>query len=178
MQRIHQIGLLKIHSEYRTPMRRMCIFLLFLAFVQILSWLLPAWPNSKGIPYYTPLHDLLETISIVISMMVFAVGWNARDKTQSGNIILLSCVLFSVGILDFCHTASYVGMPDFFSPNDSQKHLNYWLTARFLGAFVLLVVAIREWKPLAFWGSRFIMLSFFSIPVSYTHLTLPTIYSV
>jgi diguanylate cyclase (GGDEF)-like protein/PAS domain S-box-containing protein len=87
-------------------------------------------------------------ISIVVSMMVFAVGWNLHDKGQPGNVVLLACVFFSVGLLDFSHTVSYVGNADFFSPNDSQKHLNFWLAARLLSAVILLVVAIRAWQPL------------------------------
>ena len=120
--------------------------LLVLAFIQLIAWLLPAWPEFKGIPNYLPLHVLMETVSIVVSMMVFAVGWNSNSQKVSGNIILLASAFFSVGILDFSHTVSYGGMPDFISPNDSEKHLNFWLSARFLASAVLLVVAIRPWN--------------------------------
>jgi PAS domain S-box-containing protein len=80
-------------------------------------------------------------------MMVFAVGWNSHSRNLSGNIVLLACVFFSVGVLDFLHTVSYGGMPDFISPNDAQKHLNFWLSARLFAAVSLLVVAYRSWKP-------------------------------
>jgi hypothetical protein len=136
-------SLFGLHPSYRTSMRRMAAFLLLLAGIQLLAWLLPTWADFKGVPYYLPLHELLETASIIVSMMVFAVGWNSRNSNLSGNVVLLASVFFSVAGLDFLHTISYVGMPDYISSNDSQKHLNFWLSARLFAALVLLLVAIR-----------------------------------
>ena len=99
----------------------------------------------------------METTSIVISMMVFVVGWNSHSRALSGNIILLACVFFSVGLLDFSHTMSYLGMPDFITPNDAQKQLNFWLSARLLAALALLVVSVRERKPLHSKASRYLI---------------------
>jgi len=152
-------GLLWLHPKYRKDMRSTATILLFLALIQLLSWLIPALPEFKGIPNYLPLHVLLEMVSVVVSMMVFAVGWNSRSSNLSGNIVLLACVLFAVGVLDFLHTLSYGGMPDLISPNDAQKHLNFWLAARFFASVVLLVVAIRSWKPLRLRSTRYVIFS-------------------
>ncbi len=159
MQRIDNLGLFWLHPQYRDAMLNMAKILLVLVFIQLLAWMLPAWPHSKDIPYYLPLHTLLETVSIIVSIMVFAVGWNSKGRLLSGNIILLACVFFSVGVLDFSHTMSYGSMPDFFSPNDQQKHLNFWLSARILAATALLVVSIREWKPLHSKASGYLIFS-------------------
>ena len=157
MRRVDQFESFWPHPDSRKAMRRMAVFLLILALVQLAAWLLPAWPDSKGVPGYLLLHTLMETTSIVISMMVFVVGWNSHSRALSGNIILLACVFFSVGLLDFSHTMSYVGMPDFISPNDAQKQLNFWLSARFLAALALLLVAVRERKPLRFKASHYLI---------------------
>ena len=116
-----------LHPQYRRAMFDMGGILLMLSIIQLMAWLLPTWPEFKGIPYYLPLHTFLEFVSIVVSMMVFAVGWNSHHRTMSGNIIFLASVFFFVGLLDFSHTVSYGGMPDFISPNDTQKHLSFWL---------------------------------------------------
>jgi len=145
-----------LHPQYRTAMFDMGRVLLILSVIQLMAWLLPTWPEFKGIPYYLPLHTFLESVSIVVSMMVFAVGWNSQSRTTSGNIIVLACVFFSVGLLDFSHTVSYGGMPDFISLNDAQKHLNFWLSARLLAAIALCVVSIRLWKPVIFGSTRYI----------------------
>jgi PAS domain S-box-containing protein len=157
MRLINKQGLLWLHPNYRKAMRSTAATLLLLAFIQLLAWLIPASPDANGIPNYLPLHTLLETISVVVSMMVFAVGWNSRSSNLSGNIVLLASVFFSVGVLDFLHAVSYGGMPDFISPNDPQKHLNFWLSARFFASIVLLVVAIRPWRPLGTAASRYII---------------------
>lgn len=146
------------HPNYRVTLRRTIVFLSILALIQILSWLVPSSPSSKGITGYLPLHALFETVSIVISMLVFSVGWNSHSQKLSGNIVLLASVFFTVGCLDFSHTLAYVGMPDFITPNDSEKHLNFWMTARFLASISLLIVAIRAWRPTHHPASRYYLL--------------------
>ncbi len=136
---------LSIHSNYQNSILRIGKLLALLALIQLSFWLLPTLPEFKGIPYYLPLHTLMEVVSIIVSMMVFSVGWNTRSQNVSGNIALLACVSFSVALLDFFHTASYGGMPDFITPNDAQKHLNFWLSARLIESLILLVVSIRSW---------------------------------
>ncbi len=152
-----------LHPSYRNSMRRMAAFLLLLAGIQLLAWILPAWPDSKGIPGYLPIHTLMETVSIIVSMMVFAVGWNSHNRNLSGNIVLLASVFFSIGVLDFLHTVSYVGMPDFISVNDAQKHLYFWLFARLFAAFSLLAVSVRSWNPPASNATRFLIFSSLSL---------------
>ncbi|HEX5364294.1 MAG TPA: MASE3 domain-containing protein, partial [Gallionella sp.] len=157
MQQIAKPGWLGLHPSFQNTLLNMVKILLVLMGAQLMAWLMPALPEFKGIPNYLPLHVLLETISVVVSMMVFAVGWNSRSSNLSGNAVLLACVFFSVGMLDFLHTVSYGGMPDFISPNDSQKHLNFWLSARFFASVILLVVAIRPWRPLGFRATRYVI---------------------
>jgi diguanylate cyclase (GGDEF)-like protein/PAS domain S-box-containing protein len=78
-------------------------------------------------------------------MMVFAVGWNSHAGKTPGNLVLLACLFFAIGWLDFSHTASYGGMPDYFTPNGPDKHLNFWIVARLLAASALLIVTLRSW---------------------------------
>ncbi len=144
--------------QQKTPLSNMIRMLLLLAAIQLTAWILPSWPEFTGIPYYLPLHNLLEMISIVISMMVCAIGWNSRSQNLSGNVILLACVFFCVGLLDFLHSVSYVGMPDYFSHNDAQKHLYFWLAGRLLAALVLLGIVVRPWKPLKWFSARYLTL--------------------
>jgi len=150
--------------SFKSEIKRAIIFLLILFFVQLFAYILPAWSNHNVVRYYLSLHTLLELISIVISGMVFIVGWNSYGERLVGNVALLSCAFFFIGGLDFFHTVSYVGMPDFISSNDSQKHIYFWLLSRLLAAIVLLIVSVRGWKPIDPFISRnfiFISLSVF-----------------
>jgi len=146
MQKINKPGILKLYPQHQKAILNMAKTLLLLAAIQLVAWLIPALPEFKGIPFYLPLHTFMEVVSIVVSMMVFSAGWNSHSQTISGNIALLACVSFSVGLLDFFHTVSYGGMPDFISQNDAQKHLNFWLSARIIESITLLVVSIRPWE--------------------------------
>ena len=159
MRRINTMKLNWLHSGYRNPLLGTIKLLFLLAFIQLFTWLIPASSDFKGIPNYLPLHSLLETVSIVVSMMVFAVGWNSHSRTLPGNIVLLASVFFSVGLLDFSHTLAYVGMPDFISHNDSQKQLNFWLSARLLAAASLLVISLRSWQPFRASVTRYLILN-------------------
>ncbi|MBU6503658.1 MAG: EAL domain-containing protein [Burkholderiales bacterium] len=144
--------------RYRGPLRRLGWLLFALAAVEVLATIVPNTIQFRDIPHYLPVHTLLETVSIIVSAMVFAVGWNSRARNLSENILVLACAFLGVGILDFCHMASYVGMPDFISANDAQKHLYFWLAARLLAAGALLGAALRPWSVLATVGKRYIYL--------------------
>ena len=148
----------ELHHSYRHPMRRVGGLLLLLALLQLLAWLTPPQFDAGGIRGYLPLHILFEVASIVVSIMVFTVGWNAHSRKLPGNIVLLACMFFAIGWLDFFHTVSYQGMPDFYTPNNADKQLNYWLAARLLSAIALFVTAIRPWQPLTSPRSRYLLL--------------------
>ena len=137
----------QLHDSHRPAMRRVAQWLLVLALCQFIAWVVPVTPSSTGIANYLPLHALLETVSIVIAMMVFAVGWHSPAGKTRGNLVLLACLFFAVGWLDFSHTVSYGGMPDVVSPNGPDKHLNFWIVARLLAACALLLVTLRSWEP-------------------------------
>jgi diguanylate cyclase (GGDEF)-like protein/PAS domain S-box-containing protein len=132
-----------LHPRHGPALRRMVLGLAALAAIQVASLWLPAWGPAANIRYYLPLHTLLETISIVVSLMVFAVGWSSSARGVSANALFLACAFLCVGLLDFSHMASYTGMPDFGSPNDQQKHLNFWLAARLIAAVSLLLLVLR-----------------------------------
>lgn len=147
-----------LHPSHRGAMNRIAVFVLLLALVQFLVWAAPASSHSISVTGYLPLHVLFETVSIVISMLVFAVGWNSRSRSLPGNIVLLACLFFATGLLDLSHTLAYKGMPAFVTENDAEKQLYFWLSARFLASIALLIVAIRSWRPLASALTRYLLL--------------------
>ena len=159
MQSPSLTGMFELHPSYHQPMRRVGSLLLLLALIQLLAWMTPPQFDAGGIRGYLPLHVLFEIASIVVSIMVFTVGWNAHSHLLPGNIALLACMFFAIGWLDFFHTVSYQGMPDFYTPNNADKQLNYWLAARLLSAIALFVVAIRPWQPFASTRSRYILMA-------------------
>lgn len=145
-QSFHQDHWWRLHPSHEITTYKLVLVLVLLAFIQFLSWLIPSAPNHQGISYYLSLHTLMETLSITVAMMVVAVGWNYRQSRNTQNLALLACLFFAIGVLDSLHMVSYAGMPEFLSQNDTDKHLNFWLSARFLAALALLLVSICPWE--------------------------------
>jgi len=152
-------GLFWLHPSHRPSMRRTGFIVGLLALGVALAWALPAPPGARSIAGYLPLHSLLETLSIVIAALVFAVGWNAYSGKLPGNIVLLSCVFLGVALLDFSHVLSFKGMPDYVTPSDVEKSINFWLLARALAAAVMLVIAIVPWRPFTSAATRYVLLA-------------------
>ena len=92
---------------------------------------------------YLPLHTGLEFISIAVSVMVFALAWNLRRQADNSHLMLLGTGFLAVSLIDFAHTLSYAGMPDWVTPSGAEKAINFWLAGRLIAALVLLAVALQ-----------------------------------
>ena len=158
-----------MHPSHRPAMHAVVIALALLALGLGLAWALPPPAGARGLAGYMPLHILLEFASIVIAMLVFAVGWNNYGGNPSGPLTLLACIFLGVGILDFSHTFSFYGMPDFVTPNGPDKAIYFWLTARSLAAAGLLLAVVAPWRPFVTNAMRYLLLAAVLIAVGYLH---------
>jgi len=141
--------MMALHPAYQERLRPVLWLLGALTLVLVMSRLAPPVQAARGIAGYAPLHTLMEMGAIVVSMLVFAVGWAAHSRERPGNLLLLACVFLGVGLLDFLHTIAYSGMPDFVTPSGPEKAINFWLAARYLSALGLLAVAVLPWRPVS-----------------------------
>jgi PAS domain S-box-containing protein len=157
-----------LQPDYKRELRPILWLLLILSAILIISWQAPPIQAVKGIAGYPPLHTLLETIAIVISALVFGVSWTAYTRERAGNLVMLACVFLGVAMLDFLHTISIKGMPDFVTPNSAEKGINFWLAARLLSALGLLIVALHPWRPLRVYAIRWVYLATVSTLVALT----------
>lgn len=103
-----------------------------LAVLLVLFWQAPPLHILHGVdimPLW--LHVFAETVSIVVAMLIFGVSWNAYSKDRPGNIIILACAFLAVGLIDFAHTISFNGMPDFITPAGRERRARSakWLAA-------------------------------------------------
>lgn len=111
------------------------VFLLTALF--LLIRLVPPRHAFEGVANYAWLHLTLETLSILVAGMVFGVAWNAYSSERAGNVVILALGLLATGIIDFMHALSFKGMPDFVTPSDPEKAINFWLAVRFTFAVCL-----------------------------------------
>ncbi|MDP2878555.1 MAG: MASE3 domain-containing protein [Sulfuricella sp.] len=101
---------------------------------------------TLGLARFLPLHTAMEAFTIVVAMLVFTVGVSDYAGKTSANLILLSCAFLVVGLLDFGHTLSYAGMPDFVTASGPEKAIHFWLAARVVAALALLAIAVLPWQ--------------------------------
>lgn len=119
-----------------------------LALAYAMLWFLSWRGINVQVDHYLPLHTTMETAAIVVAMLVFGIAWNAYAQERPGNMVIMGAVLFGTGLLDFAHTLSYAGMPDFVTSASPQKAISFWLAARYLAALGLLAIALRSWQSL------------------------------
>ncbi len=87
---------------------------------------------------FLPAHVLLEFSSIVVSFAVFATGWFGYGQTRNTRDLLLGIVFLATGAIDFIHTFTYTGMPDFIGATGVGNATAFWMIARLTSAIGLL----------------------------------------
>lgn len=132
-----------------------------LSLVFLAVWLSPPLDFLKRSDSIFPLtlHTIEEGFAVLVALLVFTVSWHAYSEERPGNVLVLACGFLAVGLIDFAHTLSYKGMPDFVTPSSPQKAIDFWLAARYTAAITVLVVALRPWLPLKKPGTRYGMLA-------------------
>jgi diguanylate cyclase (GGDEF)-like protein/PAS domain S-box-containing protein len=99
----------------------------------------PAWQVVIEPMRFVFWHTVIELFAVVVAMLVFITGYRAILSARKGAVVLLGVAFFGVGLLDFLHTMSYVGMPDAMTANSPHKSMFFWLAARMLAAAALLM---------------------------------------
>ncbi len=139
------LGLMRIHPQHRDSLHLpLAVLAVLLGGMGLLTLGGQAVPASGN---YLAWHMLMETTAIAVAALVFAVGWNTHWLHPQRNVLLLACAFLGVAILDFSHMLSFQGMPDYVTPSDPQKAIHFWLAARDLAAFALLLAAWLPWPP-------------------------------
>lgn len=139
------------------------ILLALLAGVAIVSFVMPDTYFVILSRDFLPLHTLLEFSSVLVAFMVFGVTWHSLSPIRSVKITMLGCAMLASGLLDFGHTLSYQGMPDFVTPSSPEKDIFFWLAARLIVASALCVASFMSTTPLRKPNIRYALLFGFSL---------------
>lgn len=114
--------------------------------VLLALWLLPL-PLPADIPMFAAWHTVLEIFAVSVAFLVFAVGWLSYQRRAPLPILVIAAGFLAVGLLDIGHLLSFPGMPDWVTPANPEKAINFWLAARFVAALALLYAALGSWNP-------------------------------
>lgn len=85
------------------------------------------------------LHLLLEMFSVVVSVLVVVMAWQAFTEEQQRASSALIYGFSVVAGADLIHAVSYAGMPNLFSPASTEKAIFFWFMGR---GFELLAVGL------------------------------------
>lgn len=133
--------------------------LLVLGALFFIIWQLPLLDITKNTVFMSlPTHMFAEIFSVIVSMLVFALVFNSHADNRSDNPIILACAFFIIGLLDFAHTLSYAGMPDFVTQGSPDKSIYFWLIARSIAAIALLLTALQLSKKIPSLPNRYWLL--------------------
>jgi PAS domain S-box-containing protein len=146
----------------RNPFVITNLIIFALAAVLIVVWLaVPRDPYTGGLTSYLPFHMFAETVSIVVSIMIFGIMWNTPSPARSGGLMALSCAMLAAGLIDFGHMLSVSRMPDFVTPSSPEKGIAFWLAARMVVAVGFAAAAWHGDAPLRLPRSRYLLLGVF-----------------
>lgn len=114
---------------------------------------------------YIAWHNLFEFSSIIVSICIFCVSYYSFEQNRNFRYLFLGNMLLLVGFIDFFHTMSFKGMPEFIIANTtSNRATTFWIIARLIGGFGMLIASIL---PIHL-KSRFHKIFFFILPVLFS----------
>jgi len=90
---------------------------------------------------YLLYHGIVEIFSVVVSVTIFSIGWNARRFAPDNTLLILAVAYLPVAILDFLHVLGYMGM-GIFAGRGADLPTQLWIAARYLESISLLLVAL------------------------------------
>jgi PAS domain S-box-containing protein len=86
-------------------------------------------------------HTLAELFAVVVSIIMIVVVWSTYSFSRNHFLMFLGCGYFWIACLDLIHAFAFEGM-NIFPNNSGSLSLEYWLTARFSEAFLLLAAPL------------------------------------
>ena len=133
---------LSLHPSFRDDFKSSLKIIFLMISIVALGLVLFPLPYLNQQIHFLSTHVFLETISIIISVLIFSVGWNAYRHKIPVNIVLLSVLFFGVAILDLVHTITYRELIVDLVTQESEKSSYFGLSARLLAGLGLLYFAL------------------------------------
>lgn len=150
---------ISMRNAISTPTILIFVFLLSLSFF-IAVWLAQSvLYTTIDIGKYLVFHNITEFFSIMVSLSIFGIGWYAYDQSKNRHALFLSCAFLAIGLIDFMHTLSYSGMPDFITPNTPNKSSQLWIAGRLFSAIAFLISAFIYSDATYRWITKRILLT-------------------
>ncbi len=142
----HDTGSPDHSTSWLTPRARV-LYAILVAVVGVAAFLPPPVSDFAASGYVI-FHTAAETLAIAAAAMICVVGW-AQPRTElNGRVVILTAAFLGAALLDLAHLLSFPGMPDWVTPNSTNKTIYFWLAARYCVAIALVLMlfpfAVRQ----------------------------------
>ncbi|HBC91394.1 MAG TPA: hypothetical protein DCZ10_00425, partial [Pelotomaculum sp.] len=97
------------------------LFFLFLTFLAGRFYLVV----NKDI--YPSVHMAMEFVGIIVAVCSSLMSWYDYKYKHELRMLILCLTFCGVALMEFAHAVSYLGMPDFITPNSVNKASTYWI---------------------------------------------------
>lgn len=161
-----------MHPSHKQDVKKYRVYLFWALVGVLVSIVLQRTDFTAGLAQYASLHTILESFSVVISILIFAIGWSTRHFAKMPNLSVFACLMLIVGLLDFQHALSYPGMPNFITPSNPEKAIQFWLFARVLTGLAILTIAISPWITLPRLNSSMLLIPTIAVTLIISWLIL------
>lgn len=118
----------------------------------------PAGLLQQG-EFFTPLHTVMEVLSIVAASMIFALGWHSIHNRVPFAVALLSAAFLATALFGLCHVLAVEGMRGAITSDSIARAAIFELAANGVPAAALLIVAMMPWRVYANRRMRYILLA-------------------
>ncbi|MFM6989532.1 MAG: EAL domain-containing protein [Arenimonas sp.] len=135
-----------IHPSHAPEARRALGTVALLGLLLLAILMLPAARLGIGVPYYVPIHTIMEVLSVAVAGLIFAIGWSSSRHHGPQAVLWVSSLFLGIAVLDLMHLLTFRSMPDFITPSNPEKAVDFWLAARSFAAAALLAAATMSWR--------------------------------
>lgn len=76
---------------------------------------------------YPGVHMIMEFVGIIVAICSSLMSWYDYKYKHEMRMLILCFTFCGVALIEFAHALSYLGMPDFITPNSVNKASTYWI---------------------------------------------------
>ena len=114
---------------------------LSILFFMLITFIAGRFYGIVDMDIYPGAHMIMEFVGIVVAICSSLMSWYDYKYKHELRVLVLCLTFCVVAVLEFAHALSYLGMPDFITPNSVNKASTYWIIFNLLlGAGLLAAV--------------------------------------
>lgn len=130
---------------------------IWLLFFLLLNFLAGKYYIVIARDVYPGVHLVMEFASILVAISASLMSWYDYKYKHEQRMLILSLTFCVVSLIEFAHSVSYIGMPDFITPNTVNKASTYWIITKLLLGAGLIAAVFSDHRVRIIRKSAFIL---------------------